>query len=153
MMTKKGLSGDGKKVEEGVAFVIFGVTGDLTRRKLIPALYRLLANERFMSTVYTIGFARRDWSNEKLREVLRSAVEHIQPEPAYLERMLSNAVYVRSTFEDEDGYERLGKVISELGVQNVLYYRRHLPTNISPSSSGLAPAICSAVAPVDAYCD
>lgn len=122
MMTKKGLSGDGKKVEEGVAFVIFGVTGDLTRRKLIPALYRLLANERFMSTVYTIGFARRDWSNEKLREVLRSAVEHIQPEPAYLERMLSNAVYVRSTFEDEDGYERLGKVISELGVQNVLYY-------------------------------
>ncbi len=56
---------------KGIAFVIFGVTGDLTRRKLIPALYELLLSNRLAAPIYIVGFARRDWSDEYLKQVLR----------------------------------------------------------------------------------
>jgi len=57
------------------AFVIFGVTGDLTRRKLIPAIYELKLAGRLDGPFHIIGFARRDWSDEILRETLREGVK------------------------------------------------------------------------------
>ena len=54
---ESGLSGS-------IAFVIFGVTGDLTRRKLIPALYELLISKRLPEPLKIIGFARRDWTDD-----------------------------------------------------------------------------------------
>jgi len=42
------------------AVVIFGVTGDLTSRKLIPAIYELYQSDRIPSNIHIVGFARRD---------------------------------------------------------------------------------------------
>ena len=50
--------------------VIFGATGDLNHRKLIPALYNLAVDGELPPGVRIVGFARRDWSNEFFRENL-----------------------------------------------------------------------------------
>ena len=59
---------ESKQLEGKAAFVVFGVTGDLTRRKLIPALYELQLAGRLPEDFHIIGFARRDWTDEFLRE-------------------------------------------------------------------------------------
>lgn len=117
---------DTKKPVGGIAFVIFGVTGDLTRRKLIPALYELLLAQRLPTPISIIGFARREWDDEKLKQVLRDGVNefaHEKPvKTKILEQLLENAHYVQSTFSEQDGYRRLGALIEKLERPNVLYY-------------------------------
>ena len=111
---------------EGVAIVIFGVTGDLARRKLMPALYENAKHDRLPTPFYILGFARRSWSHEKMRDVLRQGVyDHGRTRPideGVLEGLLKNAYYIESTFQDQSGYERLGEVLTQLGVQNTLFY-------------------------------
>jgi len=116
-----------KEVVTGsTALVIFGVTGDLARRKLIPALYELLSAGRLPANMYVIGFARRDWTNDYLRQQMREGVlEFSRSQPVdgeVLQRLLGMMSYVRSSFDDADGYHRLTTEISDLGVDNCLFY-------------------------------
>ncbi len=111
---------------EGVAIVIFGVTGDLTRRKLMPALYENAKHKRLPDPFYILGFARRPWSHEKMREVLKAGVlEYGRTSPineSVLDNLLSRAFYVQSTFEDTEGYQGLDQALDRIGVQNTLFY-------------------------------
>ena len=108
------------------ALVIFGVTGDLTKRKLIPALYELHIAGKLPDDLLVIGFARRDWTDEEMRSHLREGVSvHArtqQIDDSALHNLLSRMRYVRSTFDEIDGYPRLNKLVSELEVVNKLYY-------------------------------
>ncbi len=108
------------------AFVIFGVTGDLTRRKLIPALYELSFSKKLPEELFIIGFARRDWSDDVLRDELCSGMEEFARtcpiDETIANRLLKNASYLQSTFNEIDGYQRLGEKLAELKVQNVLFY-------------------------------
>jgi glucose-6-phosphate 1-dehydrogenase len=123
-------------ITEPIAFVIFGVTGDLTHRKLLPALYELFRVNRLHVPVYIIGFARRDWTDEVLRQSLREAINEYartQPvEPSLVEQLLSRAFYVRSNFDDLDGYVRLNQKLDEIGVCNVMYYLATPPESYIP---------------------
>jgi len=109
-----------------IAIVIFGVTGDLTNRKLIPALYELNKEGRLSVPVHVIGFARRDWTDEVMRETLRQGVEEFartKPvDQGVLSDLLLRAHYIRSSFDEEDGYIQLRNKLMELGTCNVLYY-------------------------------
>ncbi len=109
-----------------IAFVIFGVTGDLTHRKLLPALYELHREGRLTAPLYIIGFARRDWSDEVLRDSLKAGIyEYARTKPVnehIVEDLLSRAHYVRSSFDEDDGYVRLNQMLESLGVCNVMYY-------------------------------
>ena len=109
-----------------VAFVIFGVTGDLTRRKLVPALYELTMHNRLKVPVHTIGFARRDWSDEHLRSVMLNAVEtYAKTSPgdeAALNQLLNRVTYIQSNFGDLEGYCALRETLDQLGMDNVIYY-------------------------------
>ena len=111
---------------DGVAIVIFGVTGDLTRRKLMPALYENAKNGRLPAPFYILGFARRPWSHEKMREVLRQGVhDYGRTKPVdeeVLDILLGNAFYIQSPFEELDGYLELDRALDKLGVQNTLFY-------------------------------
>jgi glucose-6-phosphate 1-dehydrogenase len=111
---------------ESTAFVIFGVTGDLTRRKLMPAIYELAATQRLPEHFQVVGFARRDWSDEYLSKNLTEGIEkfsHRQPvDTSIVQKTLSNAVYIMSDFNDPDGYNRLAKLFDERQVCNVMYY-------------------------------
>lgn len=115
------MSGSGR-----LAMVIFGVTGDLTRRKLLPALYQLALLEQLPPELHLVGFARRDWDDEAMRQHLAEGVRTFarsQPvDEAVLARVLERVHYVRSTFEDEEGYRRLGALLDALAPEGVLFY-------------------------------
>lgn len=121
--------------DSAIAFVIFGVTGDLAHRKLLPALYELCREDRLLSPLTIVGFARRDWTDEKLREEMRACVEkHARTRPLdeeALERLLQSMFYVQSTFEDTQGYRRLAQKLDELQLANRLYYLASPPTEYS----------------------
>lgn len=127
--------------KESVAFVIFGVTGDLTRRKLIPALYELMLSGRLTIPLYILGFARRDWTDDFLRETLLDALnEFARTRPIrkdVAERLLCSAHYIRSTFDDEAGYARLGQVMQEKGIPNALFYLATPPESYTEIIQGI----------------
>ncbi len=116
----------GLQGSEPVGFVVFGATGDLTHRKLIPAVYALKKSGRLEVPLYIIGFARRDWSDEFFRQTLREGVIEFTSADALdevvLDSLLSNAFYVRSSFDEADGYRRLAAKLNELNIHNVMFY-------------------------------
>jgi len=111
---------------EPIGLVIFGATGDLTHRKLVPALYQLALAEQLPEKLQLIGFARRDWGDEKFRDEMRAAVhEHARTQPVkkeILESVLARMRYVTSDFNEMNGYQKLEKVLEELGADNRLFY-------------------------------
>ena len=117
---------ESKPLEGTAAIVVFGVTGDLTRRKLLPALYELQLAGRLPEDFHIIGFARRDWTDEFLRETLREGVqEFARSKPVNLEvldQIISKAFYNRSTFDDVNGYKNLLSMFADLDVCNIVYY-------------------------------
>jgi len=108
------------------AIVIFGVTGDLTARKLIPALYELHIAGKLPDDLLVIGFARRDWSDDAMRSHLQEGVQAyartLPIDDSTLGDLLSRMRYVHSTFDELDGYQRLNKLLRELNAGNRLYY-------------------------------
>ena len=61
-------------IPDPCSLVIFGATGDLTHRKLVPALYNLAADGTLPQAISVVGFARRDKSSEVFRKELGEAV-------------------------------------------------------------------------------
>jgi glucose-6-phosphate 1-dehydrogenase len=119
-----------------IAIVIFGVTGDLAHRKLLPALYELLREDRLPSEIYVIGFARREWDDEIMRESLRAGINEFartRPvDPLLVDRLLTKAYFVRSSFEEREGYQRLATLLNQLKVCNVLFYLATPPESYIP---------------------
>jgi glucose-6-phosphate 1-dehydrogenase len=119
----------------GIAFIIFGVTGDLTRRKLMPALYELHLSGRLPQPLCIFGFARRDWNDEILRKNLLDGVqEFARNKPIDTKAvgdLLDCARYIRSTFDDSQGYVELSKLLHENGIQNIVFYLATPPEDYS----------------------
>jgi glucose-6-phosphate 1-dehydrogenase len=102
-----------------IVVFIFGVTGDLTRIKLIPALFSLFINER-LERFRVVGFARRDWSDEHFREQAAGMIRNVPASDGQRQRFLQSLRYLRSSFEDDDGYRRMDEYAE--GFANRLYY-------------------------------
>ncbi len=122
---------------EPCVVVIFGATGDLTHRKLMPALYNLAVEGRLPAGSSLVGFARRPFTDETFAaDMLQSARAYarLQPyRPAIGERYAEGIRYVQSSFDDPAGYERLARVCAKLDVArgtrgNRLYYLATAPT-------------------------
>lgn len=127
-MTSNPLS-SGLEVQESVdslVVFIFGVTGDLTRSKLMPALFSLYLDGR-LSRLRIVGFARRDWSDSYFREQAASMIESMPASDEQRRRFLSTLTYLRSTFEDESGYRRIPEYAE--GFANRLYYLSTPPSS------------------------
>lgn len=106
------------------AFVIFGVTGDLSSRKLLPALYALHRDGLLHQDSTVIGFGRSDWDDEALRSHARASVEeHGQGlTPSLWSELAPRLRFVRGSYGDGDGMLRLKELLEELGHQNAVYY-------------------------------
>ena len=119
-----------RAVPQPCSVVIFGATGDLTHRKLIPALYNLAADGELPPAVAVVGFARREKSDEEFRKELEEATRKFSRQPVRDEiwKTFGAAVfYHQSEFADEAGYkrlvERLDKIDKERGTRgNRLFY-------------------------------
>ncbi|WP_323450577.1 glucose-6-phosphate dehydrogenase [Streptomyces yaizuensis] len=97
--------------------VIFGVTGDLSRKKLMPAVYDL-ANRGLLPPGFSlIGFARREWQDEDFaQEVYEAVKEHARtPFREEVWQQLNQGMrFVQGDFDDDDAFETLKKTITEL---------------------------------------
>jgi glucose-6-phosphate 1-dehydrogenase len=97
---------------EPCTVVIFGATGDLTHRKLIPALYNLAVDGELPTGVNIIGFARREKSDAEFRtglEELNKKVSRSGHDPEVWDRFIHSVSYHQSEFDDADGYASLAK--------------------------------------------
>jgi glucose-6-phosphate 1-dehydrogenase len=115
-----------KKPQVPIGLVIFGATGDLTRRKLVPALYQLALADQLPDNLHIIGFARRDWDAKKMREEMQAGLEeHARTKPLdakVLKRILECMHFVSSVFDDPAGYQKLDSLLDKLGADNRLFY-------------------------------
>jgi glucose-6-phosphate 1-dehydrogenase len=92
--------------------VIFGATGDLARRKLLPALYNLAHDGALPKRFHLVGVARRERAHEDYRAECEQAIRDFSrrtPDEDVLKGLLSSVKYVPGTFDDASVYERLEK--------------------------------------------
>ena len=102
------------------SLIIFGVTGDLSRKKLMPAVYDL-ANRGLLPPGFAlVGFARRDWENQDFGQVVKEAVQQYARTPWNEEvwnQLASGIRFVSGEFTDDSAFDRLKQTIEELDVQ------------------------------------
>ena len=100
--------------------VIFGVTGDLARKKLMPAIYDL-ANRGLLSPSFSlIGFARRDWADEDFAKVVYDAVKQHARTPFRQEvwdRLAEGFRFVQGTFDDDSAFDQLSETLRTLDAE------------------------------------
>ncbi|MCC3768578.1 glucose-6-phosphate dehydrogenase [Streptomyces sp. UNOC14_S4] len=100
--------------------VIFGVTGDLSRKKLMPAVYDL-ANRGLLPPGFSlIGFARRDWEDEDFAQIVHDAVKEHARTPFREEvwqQLVQGCRFVQGDFDDDVAFETLKTTIEELDQQ------------------------------------
>ena len=97
--------------------VIFGASGDLTWRKLVPALYKLRQERRIPPETTIVGVARREWSHEYFREQMRKGMEeaHDGVGPEELWKDFSNGLfYCPGNIDDPESYQKLNDLLGEL---------------------------------------
>jgi glucose-6-phosphate 1-dehydrogenase len=115
--------------------VIFGATGDLAHRKLLPAIYNLAHEGALPESFNLIGVSRSDMSDDEYRQVARESIqEHSRraPDEQVLEKLLERVRYVPGTFDKESVFERLkeelGKFDEEAGIAfNRIFYLSTAP--------------------------
>jgi len=108
--------------------VIFGASGDLTHRKLIPALFQNYIKNRLPTPLHIIGFARRPWSDEEFRASLQAGFQELAPADYRADRWADFAqhiTYVQGDLDQAEGYERLSQALTQVEqtpTANRLYY-------------------------------
>src|SRR5579863_7529214 len=117
------------------AVVIFGASGDLSKRKLLPALYRLAYERRLPSTFSVIGTSRTPLSRDAFRDKMRDAVKQFLEDSPFEEELwksfAGNLHYVAGNMGDAGLYDAIKNKLAQLGRANVLFY-----LSIQPSYYG-----------------
>ena len=119
------------------ALVIFGVTGDLSRKKLMPAVYDL-ANRGLLPPGFAlVGFARRDWEDQDFAEVVHDAVKKYARTPFDEDvwKQLSEGIrFVQGEFDDDAAFARLKETLAELDTQRGTMGNHAFYLSIPPKS-------------------
>jgi glucose-6-phosphate 1-dehydrogenase len=92
--------------------VIFGGTGDLAKRKLLPAIYNLAHEGALPERFNLIACSRSDNSHEDYAEIARDAIKQFsrrEPDETVLNALLEHVKYIPGTFDDASVYEKLSK--------------------------------------------
>lgn len=106
------------KTADPCIVVIFGATGDLTSRKLFPALYNLVREGQMPSHFACVGFARREKSHDAFRKEMHDEVNQfsrVKPVDENLWGAFSNQIFYHvSDFDNDNGYDSLRKLLEEI---------------------------------------
>jgi len=129
-----------RAVPQPCSIVIFGATGDLTHRKLIPALYNLAADGELPPAVTVVGFARREKSHDDFRRELEEATRKFSRQNVRDEiwkTFAQSVFYHQSDFCDESGYKSLAAALNEIDKErgtrgNRLFYFAVAPDQFEP---------------------
>jgi len=143
---------DGLRIEptpEPCALVIFGASGDLTRRKLLPALYQLSRGQRLPARFTVIGVARSEMSDDVFRQHFHDSLKEFAglKQPDDVSNALARGMrYVQGEMDDPALYQRLRGLLNEEGAPHgVLFYLAVPPSVYGPvverlGAAGLARA-------------
>src|SRR5205807_10469954 len=126
------------QMPEPCTVVIFGATGDLTQRKLLPTLAHLLHDHPLPEGFSVVAFARRPMNDEQWRGMALDSINKYMPDNDKLDReaqhdFAQRMYYCQSDFNDREGYEKLADILERLdrekGTQgNRMYYLATPPT-------------------------
>ena len=105
------------RIPEPCALVIFGVTGDLARKKLIPAVYDLANRGLLPPGFVVLGFARRDWGDGDFETIAKAAAQKHARTPwseDVWSRVHGNIKFVPGSFEDDTAFDHLAQELDNL---------------------------------------
>ena len=124
------------RTPDPAVMVIFGASGDLTARKLMPALYNLTLNRYLPSGFTVVGIANTPWSDQEFRKHMEDAVRknsRSQPvDHSVWQSFAEGLCYVPMMFDDNAGYQRLATVLDRIDSErgtggNRVFYFATLP--------------------------
>jgi glucose-6-phosphate 1-dehydrogenase len=128
-------------VAEPVTVVLFGASGDLAKRKVIPAMFDLAQYKALGERYAILGFARTPMTDDSFRSMAGEAAKTIgeggPPDPAKWDEFAPNLFYTSGDYNDQNAYAELAKRLAELDQQkqlggNRLYYLS-TPPEVYPS--------------------
>ncbi len=130
------------KPAQPCAFVIFGVTGDLTARKLVPALYQLHLKGELNEASVIIGHARRAMTDDELRAYLGAEMAKEVPDldAAAWNDLAKRISYVQGDYQSDNGFVRLAEKLKDLEVAGTIFYTATPPEVYSRIARSLAEA-------------
>jgi len=129
--------GGESRIPDPCAVVIFGASGDLTRRKLLPALWNLFVERRLPEGFAVVGMARSEKSDAGFRGEAREAAERYsrfrQVDADRWERFAANVFYLRGQYDRPESYVELQRLLERLRVErgagaNHLFYQATPPS-------------------------
>src|SRR4051794_33132279 len=134
--------GETRKAVDPCTVVIFGASGDLTARKLIPALYHLFKEKALPTPFRVIGFARRDKTDDQWRQELRAALDQFSRtkpvDEAIWTEFSANLFYCIGDFSEREAYKKLAEQLESFGDENL---RRNLLFYLATSPSQFAEVV------------
>ncbi|HEY3310404.1 MAG TPA: glucose-6-phosphate dehydrogenase [Anaerolineales bacterium] len=130
---------------ESTSIVIFGASGDLTWRKLIPALYNNFKKERLSECANIVGYARRPYTDETFRDYLKDGVAQNSPDTfdaAVWDKFAGKLHYFQGDLDKVENFKSLHEFLLKLenGPSNRLYYLATSPEHYAPVAGFLGEA-------------
>jgi glucose-6-phosphate 1-dehydrogenase len=131
------------------AIVIFGANGDLTKRKLMPALYRLAYDRRLGAGFAVVGTSRTAMSDEQFRANMLDAVKEFSEDTTFDENVwrafASGLFYIPGDINDPELYRKLASRLSEIEESrhtggNILFYLSTQPSQYARAAQGIGAA-------------
>ncbi|HEX4717197.1 MAG TPA: glucose-6-phosphate dehydrogenase [Thermoleophilaceae bacterium] len=114
---------------------IFGASGDLAKRKLLPAIYNLAHEGALPERFNLVGCARSDWSDDEFREQARDSIKKFSrrtPDDTVLESLLDRARYVSGSFDDANLFQKIAEIAEEEDEEAGLPFNRVFYLAVAP---------------------
>jgi glucose-6-phosphate 1-dehydrogenase len=125
-----------QRVPEPSIVVFFGASGDLTKRKLVPALYKLKRERKLPAELTIVGVARREWSHDYFREQMREGVEEfssgIGTEEQW-EDFAQGLFYCPGDIDNPASYQKLKEFLAELDEKRGTRGNRMFYLSVAPN--------------------
>lgn len=129
------------RVPDPQILIIFGASGDLTQRKLVPALYQMRLERKLPPELTIVGVARRDWSHDYFREHMREGVEQfgggLQSEELWND-FAQGLFYCSGNIDQPESYQKLKAFLGELDEQRNTRGNRVFYLSVAPRFFGEA---------------
>jgi glucose-6-phosphate 1-dehydrogenase len=125
-----------ERTPEPLIMVIFGASGDLTQRKLVPAIYQLKRERRLPPEITIVGVARRDWSDDFFREHLREGIEQFSDglgSEEIWQDFAQGLYYCSGNMDEAASYQKLNQLLSELDEKRGTRGNRVFYLSVSPN--------------------
>jgi glucose-6-phosphate 1-dehydrogenase len=135
-------------VPQPCTVVIFGGSGDLARRKLVPALYNLLLDGLLPENSAVLGTGRKPMTDEQFRDSVREGITKYSRQPLQADmwaRFAPRLFYVAGGIDEPAAYAQMHERLTQLGSEhklsnNRMFYLAIPPTSIAPAVQGLQKA-------------